>query len=172
MPLQLVARMAEVQPQELENLPVGERKLEPASMLAAGQLPAILLRSINLEKIMAKTAATKKTTKAKAGAQSSAPAHQPGQTVRVTIKRLITRAAARKTIERLFLKDKAQCAPLDARSANFIPLPKRRGGCIWTKRTNKVHPQLVTGDSATIKATPQHLRDLKSVEEFVEVGGA
>ena len=124
---------------------------------------------------MAKTAATKKTTtraKAKPSPEASAPAHQPGQTVRVTIKRLINRAAARKTIERLFLKDKAQCAPLDARSANFIPLPKRRGGCIWTKRTNKVHPQLVTGDSATIKATPQHLRDLKSVEEFVEVGGA
>lgn len=172
MPLTWVALEAAVQPQESANLPVGQSKLERGGMLAAGQLPAILLRSINLEKIMAKTAATKKTTKAKARSESSAPAHQPGQTVRVTIKRLITRAAARKTIERLFMKDKAQCAPLEARSANFIPLPKRRGGCIWTKRTNKVHPQLATGDAATIKATPQHLRDLKSVEEFVEVGGA
>ena len=124
---------------------------------------------------MAKTAATKKTTtkaKAKAPAEASAPAHQPGQTVRVTIKRLINRAGARKTIERLFLKDKSHRDPLDARSANFIPLPKRRGGCIWTKRVNKVHPPLAAGDSATIKATPQHLRDLKSVEEFVEVGAA
>jgi hypothetical protein len=128
-----------------------------------------------LEKNMAKTAATNKsTTKAKAKAQSegSAPAHQPGQTVRVTIKRLINRAAARKTVERLFLKDKSQRSPLDARSDNFLPLPKRRGGCIWTKRPNKVHPQLATGDSATIKATPQAMRDLNSVKEFVEVGAA
>src|SRR5215212_10058007 len=87
MPLQLVARVAELQPQESENLPVGQHKLECAGMLAARELPAILLRSINLEKIMAKTAATKKSTKAKAGAESSAAAHQPGQTVRVTIKR-------------------------------------------------------------------------------------
>ena len=124
---------------------------------------------------MAKTAATKKTTtkaKASAKAEASATAHQPGQTVKVTIKRLITRAGARKTIERLFLKDRTHSAPLEARSANFIPLPKRRGGCIWTKRVNKVHPPLAAGDSATIKATPQHLRDLKSVQEFVEFGAA
>jgi hypothetical protein len=94
---------------------------------------------------------------------------KPGQTVRVTIKKTINRDAARKTVERLFLQDKAQREPLDARSANFIPLPKRRGGCIWTKRTNKVHPTLACGDAATIKTTPQGLRDLKSVETFVEV---
>ena len=123
---------------------------------------------------MAKTSAAKKTsTKAKkASPEGSVAAHQPGQTVRVTIKRLINRAAARKTIERLFLKDKTHTNLLEARSANFIPLPKRRGGCIWTKRPNKVHPPLAAGDSATIKATPQHLRDLNSVKEFVEVGAA
>ena len=60
-------------------------------------------------------------------------------------------------------------APLDARSANFIELPKRRGGCIWTKRPNKVHPPLNRGDVATIKATPQALKDLGSVKSFVEV---
>ena len=124
---------------------------------------------------MAKASAAKKTTtkaRTKASPEGSAPAHQPGQTVRVTIKRLINRAAARKTIERLFLKDKTHTNLLEARSVNFIPLPKRRGGCIWTKRPNKVHPPLASGDSATIKATPQHLRDLNSVKEFVEVGGA
>ena len=124
---------------------------------------------------MAKTSATKKTTtkaRASASAGAAAPAHQPGQTVRVTIKRLINRAAARKTVERLFMKDRTHSDPLDIRSANFIPLPKRRGGCIWTKRVNKVHPPLATGDSATIKATPQAMRDLNSVKEFVEVGGA
>ena len=126
---------------------------------------------------MAKTTAAKKTTTkaktpAKARTQASAPAHQPGQTVRVTITKLINRAAARKTIERLFLKDRTHSDPLQRRSVNFIPLPKRRGGQIWTKRPNKVHPPLAAGDSATIKATPQHMRDLNSVKEFVEVGGA
>jgi hypothetical protein len=97
---------------------------------------------------------------------------KPGGSVRVSIKKQITRAGARKTIERLFMMDKALRAPLDDRSANFKELPKRRGGCIWTKRTNKLHPELVKGVSATIKATPQHLRDLKSVEDFVDVAAA
>ena len=124
---------------------------------------------------MAKTTASKKTTtkaKGKAPAQGSAPAHQPGQTVRVTITKLINRAAARKTIERLFMKDRKHSDPLEARSVNFIPLPKRRGGQIWTKRPNKVHPPLSAGDSATMKATPQTMRDLNSVKDFVQVGGA
>jgi hypothetical protein len=124
---------------------------------------------------MAKTTASKKTTtkaKTHAPAAGSAPAHKPGQTVRVTITKLITRAAARKTIERLFMKDRKHSDPLEARSVNFIPLPKRRGGQIWTKRPNKVHPPLLAGDSATMKATPQTIRDLNSVKDFVEVGGA
>ena len=45
----------------------------------------------------------------------------------------------------------------------------RRGGCIWTKRPNKVHPDLTAGCSATIAMTPQAIRDLKSVASFVEV---
>ena len=123
---------------------------------------------------MAKTTAAKKTTTkakttAKAHAERSTPAHQPGQTVRVTNKRLINRAAARKTIERLFIKDRKHTDPLDARSKNFIPLPKRRGGQIWTKRPNKVHPNLDKGAAATIKTTPQSIKDLRSVEDFIEV---
>jgi hypothetical protein len=94
---------------------------------------------------------------------------KPGQTVRLTIHKSINRAAARKTIERLFMKDKAIVEPLDARAKNFIPLPKRRGGCIWTKRVNKVHPTLELGNQATIVTTPQALRDLNSVSDFVKV---
>jgi hypothetical protein len=97
---------------------------------------------------------------------------KPGQTVRVTVSKNITRDAARKTIERLFMKDKAVRKPIDARSANFIPLPKRRGGTIWTKRVNKVHPELNKGASATITTTAQSIKDLKSVESFVEVKSA
>ncbi len=94
------------------------------------------------------------------------------QTVTVTISKSINRESARKTIERLFMKDKSVVAPLHARSRNFIPLPKRRGGQIWTKRPNKIHPLLVLGDKATIVATPQAIRDLGSVADFVQTVGA
>ena len=97
---------------------------------------------------------------------------KPGQTVRVTISKSITRDAARKTIERLFMKDKAVRQPIDARSKNFIPLPKRRGGTIWTKRVNKVHPDLNKGASATITTTAANIRDLRSVESFIDVKSA
>jgi hypothetical protein len=95
---------------------------------------------------------------------------QTGNSVRVTISKTVNRAAAKKTLERLFMRDKAVKGPIDLRSRNFIELPKRRGGCIWTKRPNKVHPSLDKGASATVKVTPQSIRDLNSVETFVEVG--
>lgn len=94
---------------------------------------------------------------------------KPGTTVRVTINKNITRASARKTLERLFLTDKAVKKPIERRSRNFIELPKRRGGQIWTKRPNKVHPTLDKGAAATIKTTPQLIKDLRSVEDFIEV---
>lgn len=98
-----------------------------------------------------------------------ATATTPGSTVRVTINKTVTRATARKTLERLFMMDKAVSQPMEQRSRNFREQPKRRGGCIWTKRPNKIHPQITKGASATILSTPQHLRDLKSVADFVEV---
>ncbi len=94
---------------------------------------------------------------------------KPGATVHVTINNTVSRDAAKKTLQRLFLSDKGVAHPLKQRSRNFKEQPKRRGGCIWTKRPNKIHPTLARGDSATILATPQHLRDLKSVSDFVEV---
>jgi len=97
---------------------------------------------------------------------------KPGQTVRVTISKNITRESARKTLERLFLKDKAISGPIAARSRNFKPIPGRRGGRIWTKRPDKVHPKLERGVAATIKTTPQGVKDLNSVADFIEVGSA
>src|SRR5271168_2407773 len=97
---------------------------------------------------------------------------QSGKSVRVTISKAITRASARKTLERLFMRDKAVSGPIALRSRNFIELPKRRGGQIWTKRPNKVHPNLERGAAAKIVATPQAIRDLKSVERFVTVAAA
>jgi len=94
---------------------------------------------------------------------------KPGGTVRVTINKNVNRAAAKKTLERLFMRDKAIAGPIEKRSRNFKELPKRRGGQIWTKRPNKVHPELTKGASATVAATPQHIRDLNSVADFVDV---
>ena len=92
-----------------------------------------------------------------------------GQTLKVTVSKTINRDSARKTIERLFMKDRAIARPIEIRSANFKELPKRRGGQIWTKRPNKVHPTLTVGTVGTVKATPQVLRDLASVETFVTI---
>src|SRR5947207_140 len=97
---------------------------------------------------------------------------KPGQTVRVTINKQVSRDSAKKTLERLFLKDKSIRKPIALRSANFKELPKRRGGCIWTKRPNKVHPELTQGCAATITVTPQSIRDLNSVAPFIEVKSA
>jgi len=97
---------------------------------------------------------------------------KPGSKIRVTISRAITRASARKTIERLFCKDKSLTRPIALRSRNFKELPKRRGGVIWTKRPNKVHLNLDCGQAATIVATPQAIRDLSSVETFVQIASA
>lgn len=97
---------------------------------------------------------------------------KPGGNVRVTIKKTINRDSARKTLERLFMKDGEIRKPIEKRTRNFKPLPKRRGGRIWTKWPNKVHADLKTGTSATIKATAQHLKDLDSVADFVEIAKA
>lgn len=94
---------------------------------------------------------------------------KPGSKFEVTITKQITRAAAATTLERLFMRDKAVSGPIAEREANFKPKPKRRGGRIWTKWPNKVHPTLVQGKKATIPATAQYARDLGSVAEFVEV---
>ena len=94
---------------------------------------------------------------------------KPGATVRVTISKTIKREGARKTLERLFMRDKAVSGPIAARSKNFKELPKRRGGQIWTKRPNKINLPLNKGDAAIVTATPQAIKDLASVEDFVQV---
>jgi hypothetical protein len=94
---------------------------------------------------------------------------KPGTSAQVTISKTVTRASAKKTLERLFMRDRAVSQPIAIRSRNFKELPKRRGGCIWTKRPNKVHPSLDLGASATVKITPQSIKDLNSVETFVKV---
>jgi hypothetical protein len=95
-----------------------------------------------------------------------------GQTVKVTVAKAVSRAAARKTLERVFMRDKGFAAPIEARSANFEALPKRRGGRIWTKYPNKIHGNISKGAHATVTVTAQVLKDLKSVEDLVQVATA
>lgn len=95
-----------------------------------------------------------------------------GGSVRVTIIKSITRAAAQKTIERLFMGCKVFAKPAKIRNANFKSIPKRRGGRIWTKWANKAHAEFVVGGTAQIKNTPSIRKDLASVAEFVEVKAA
>src|SRR3954454_21605124 len=97
---------------------------------------------------------------------------KPGVTVRVTVSKNINRDAARKTLERLFMKDKSIAKPIDQRSRNFEELPKRRGGCIWTKGPNKVHCDLNRGASATIKTNAQSIKDVNTVAGFVAAKSA
>jgi len=94
---------------------------------------------------------------------------QPGGKFQVTITKAPTRHTAAATLERLFMRDKAVRAPLEARAKNFQAKPKRRGGRIWTKYPNKLHPTLTVGRSATLLATAQYAKDLDSVAEFVDV---
>lgn len=97
---------------------------------------------------------------------------KPGTALRVTVTKTINRESAEKTIERLFMKDDAIAGPIAARSKNFKAIPGRRGGRIWTKWPDKVHPKLDKGVAATLKATPQVLKDLGSVASFVDVARA
>lgn len=92
-----------------------------------------------------------------------------GQKIQVTIAKPVNRAAARKTLERVFMKDQGFASPIAVRSSNFIPLPRRRGGRIWTKYPNKIHGTIAKGAKATVEVTAQVLKDLKSVEELVQV---
>lgn len=94
---------------------------------------------------------------------------KPGSNFQVTITKQVTRAAAWTTLERLFMSDRKIAKPIEARAANHLAKPKRRGGRIWTKWPNKVHPKLDKGVTATIPATAQFARDLSSVSDFVDV---
>lgn len=95
-----------------------------------------------------------------------------GQIVKVTVSKAVSRAGALKTLERLFMKDLTFAAPILARTGNFVALPRRRGGRIWTKYPNKIHPTFVKGSVATLKITAQVAKDLKSIKDFVKVASA
>jgi len=99
---------------------------------------------------------------------------KPGSTITVTITKQPTNDAARKTLVRLLSKDanvvKENARLRQVRKVNAVE--KQRGGRVrlWAGRLVKQHPvKGVLGESGQILATVDVLRDLKSVERFIEV---
>lgn len=100
---------------------------------------------------------------------------KPGTEIMVKIVNEPTNAAARKTIIRLLSKSdraKAEDRRLTAiRQRDYSP--SRRGGRLYGGRVVKLHSyQGTIGEQETITATLDVLRDLGSVERFVEVKSA
>jgi hypothetical protein len=96
----------------------------------------------------------------------------PGTRVTVKIVKHPTNAAAEKTLARLLSKDAAAAAEdrrqSKVRKAGFRT--KQRGGRQWEMRLPRQPIVKVTAGSAgTITANLDALRDLRSVERFVEV---
>jgi len=94
---------------------------------------------------------------------------EPGSKVKVTIKRTPLSGGARKTLARLFHMDRRI-----ARTRRRKPKPttsKRRGGRNWIGRprgTVTAVPKV--GDSCELFCTLDVVRDLASVERYVDVG--
>jgi len=95
-----------------------------------------------------------------------------GAKVRVTVTKAPTNAAAAKTLVRVLSKDpavKADNQRLRAiRERDYNP--DRRGGRLYGGRVVKQHPvKARAGESGTVTATEDILRDLRSVARFIEV---
>lgn len=100
---------------------------------------------------------------------------ETGKQIKVTIVKQPTNAAAVKTLQRVLSKDeqaKAEQKRLErARRRNLRH--HQRGGRQWAVRVVKQQPvQATVGASGTIKATYDTIRDLESVERFVQVAPA
>ena len=96
----------------------------------------------------------------------------PGQTVHVKVVQQPSNTAARRTLERLLSKDpQAQREQERLRRARQRHTRhQQRGGRQWTVRVVKQHPlQGQRGEEGTIRATVDVLRDLGSVQRFIEV---
>lgn len=99
---------------------------------------------------------------------------KPGSVVKLEITKNPSNQAAAKTLSRLFAKDpanqRASRRRKQIRTKQFDPRP--RGGRLWVVRPSA--PRLVqprVGDSCTLRATIDVLRDLGSVSRFVKVSG-
>jgi hypothetical protein len=93
---------------------------------------------------------------------------QPGSNVTVTVKSPVKAEAARKTLGRIFMKDERI-----RKSRLSVPkevTPTRRAGRIWDLRPRgSVNRPPAIGDSASLVATVDIIRDIQSVARFVDV---
>lgn len=99
----------------------------------------------------------------------------PGTKVTVKVTKDPTNDAAQKTLRRILSKDAAAKKENDrhakVRKAGFSS--HQRGGRPWEVRVPKQHARDgKTGETSTLLATADVLRDLKSVARFVEVSKA
>ena len=95
-----------------------------------------------------------------------------GDTVQVTITSRPTNRAARKTLQRVLSKDPQHKKEVDRQRAvrDTNLRAKIRGGRPWYRRVVKQHAvEGVVGETGTVRATADVLRDLGSVQRFVEV---
>ncbi|MFP4143577.1 MAG: hypothetical protein ACOCTI_07010 [Phycisphaeraceae bacterium] len=96
----------------------------------------------------------------------------PGDKINVKIVKRPTNQAALKTVQRLLARDPEMAAEIErerkVRKRNTEI--RSRGGRPWAVRLVKHHPvQGEVGEQGTMRATVDVLRDLPSVERFVEV---
>lgn len=96
----------------------------------------------------------------------------PGRKVQITVVKTPTSRRAAKTLVRLLSKDPAAKADTarhrKIRTDNYNP--EMRGGRLYGGRVVKLHTlHGQPGESGTITATLDVLRDLNSVQRFVEV---
>lgn len=95
-----------------------------------------------------------------------------GDTIKVTVANEPTSLAAGKTLARVLGKDpdaaKANRLQARVRAKNYNP--RRRGGRLYSGRVPKQHIRKgILGETGTVRATLDVIRDLRSVERFIEV---
>ncbi len=100
---------------------------------------------------------------------------KPGDSIEVRITKNPSNIAAAKTLVRVLSKDREVQAENNRhrkiRQTQYNPQP--RGGRLYAGRLVKQHPvKGVAGESGKVRATVDVLRDLRSVERFIEVSKA
>lgn len=91
---------------------------------------------------------------------------EPGSKVKITVKTTLLKPAAAKTVARLFLKDEAKSHNRKAKPVAW----RQRAGRQWHhQKRGSVAMTPNVGDSATLIATVDVIRDLNSVDRFIEI---
>jgi hypothetical protein len=99
----------------------------------------------------------------------------PGSRIHVKVVKRPTSAAAAKTLVRLLSKDRAVMRENERlrKTRRHTESQHQRGGRLWTVRIVKQRPVAgKIGESGSIIASLDVLKDLKSVAKFVEVTAA